>query len=135
MKRCTNVMQSMKSHWNGIWLLKQSIIINIYFNYIKRLLFYYLRYPHDIRMKYCGFGCQDSCGYPRIRIRMRSSDTPLVYYNSWSYCIKQVISRNFCTTALHINPHLQYLKIILSHTYFIHCSLKTDILNKHNHKI
>ena len=27
-------------------------------------------------MKYCGFGCQNSCGYPRMRIR--SSDTPLV---------------------------------------------------------
>ena len=27
-------------------------------------------------MKYCGFGCQKSCGYPRMRIR--SSDTPLV---------------------------------------------------------
>ena len=27
-------------------------------------------------MKYCGFGCQNSCGYPRIR--MRSSDTPLL---------------------------------------------------------
>ena len=44
---------------------------------MKRLFFYYLRYPHDIRMKYCGCGsgcgCQNSCGYPRIR----SSDTPL----------------------------------------------------------
>ena len=33
-------------------------------------------------MKYCGCGygcgCQNSCGYPRMRIRMRSSDTPLV---------------------------------------------------------
>ena len=31
-------------------------------------------------MKYCGFGCgcQNSRGYPRMRIRMRSSDTPLV---------------------------------------------------------
>ena len=50
---------------------------------MKRLFFYYLRYPHDIRMKYCGCGwgcgCQNSCGYPRMRIRMRSSDTPLVY--------------------------------------------------------
>ena len=49
---------------------------------MKRLFFYYLRYPHDIRMKYCGCGwgcgCQNSCGYPRMRIRMRSSDTPLV---------------------------------------------------------
>ena len=40
-----------------------------------------MRYPHDIRMKYCGCGygcgCQNSCGYPRMRIRMRSSDTPL----------------------------------------------------------
>ena len=29
-------------------------------------------------MKYCGcgYGCQNSCGYPRIR--MRSSDTPLI---------------------------------------------------------
>ena len=35
-----------------------------------------MRYPHDIRIKYCGFGCQNSCGYPRIR--MRSSDTPLL---------------------------------------------------------
>ena len=47
---------------------------------MKRLFFYYLRYPHDIRMKYCGCGwgcgCQNSCGYPRMRIR--SSDTPLV---------------------------------------------------------
>ena len=77
MKRCTNVMQCMKSHWRGIWLLKPSIIINILFNYIKRLFFYYLRYLHDIRMKFCGFGCwcQNSCGYPR---RMRSSDTPLI---------------------------------------------------------
>ena len=68
----------MKSHWHGIWLLKQSIIINIWFNYMKRLFFYYSRYPHDIRMKYCGWGCgcQNSCGYPRIR--MRSSDTPLI---------------------------------------------------------
>ena len=33
---------------------------------------------HYIRMKYCGFGCQNSCGYPR-RIRMRSSDTPLPF--------------------------------------------------------
>ena len=40
---------------------------------MKRLFFYYLRYPHDIRMKYCG--CQNSCGYPR----MRGSDTPLVF--------------------------------------------------------
>ena len=48
---------------------------------MKRLFFYYLRYPHDIRMKYCGCGwgcgCPNSCGYPRMRIRMRSSDTPL----------------------------------------------------------
>ena len=33
-------------------------------------------------MKYCGCGygcgCQNSCGYPRMRIRMRSSDTPLM---------------------------------------------------------
>ena len=62
-----------------------SIIINILFNYIKRLFFYYLRYPHDIRMKYCGCGygcgCQNSCGYPRMRIRMRSSDTPLIEIN------------------------------------------------------
>ena len=70
-------MQSMKSHRHGISLLRQSIIMNIQFNYIKRLFFYYLRYPHDIRMKYCGFGCQNSCGYPRVRIR--SSDTPLVF--------------------------------------------------------
>ena len=35
-----------------------------------------MRYPHDIRMKYCGFGCgcQNSCGY----LRMRSSDTLLI---------------------------------------------------------
>ena len=36
----------------------------------------------DIRMKHCGFGCgrgcQNSCGYPRMRIRTRSSDTPLL---------------------------------------------------------
>ena len=64
------------------WNLITSIIINIDFNYIKRLFFYYLRYPHDIRMKYCGCGygcgCQNSCGYPPMRIRMRSSDTPLI---------------------------------------------------------
>ena len=87
MKRCTNVMQSMKSHWHGIWLLKQSIIINIWFNYMKRLFFYYSRYPHDIRMKYCGCGwgcgCQNSCGYPRMRIRMRSSDTPLIFMSKY----------------------------------------------------
>ena len=36
LKRCTNVTQSMKSHWHGIWSLKQS----------------------DIRMAFCG--CQNS---------------------------------------------------------------------------
>ena len=37
-------------------------------------------------MKYCGCGwgcgCQNSCGYPRMRIRMRSSDTPLLITHS-----------------------------------------------------
>ena len=77
----------MKSHWHIIWLLKQSIIINIQFNCIKSLFFYYLRYPHDIRMKYCGFGCgygcQNSCGYPRIR--MLSSDIPLLDTSSYPW--------------------------------------------------
>ena len=67
-KDVQKVMQSMKSNWRGIWLLKPSIIINIWFNYIKRLFFYYLRYLHDIRMQFCGFGCgcQNPCGYSRI---------------------------------------------------------------------
>ena len=53
----------------------------------------------DIRMKYCGFGCQNSCGYPRMRIRMRSSDTPLLF----SVCGQ--ISSYTCQIYLSL-PHL-----------------------------
>ena len=66
-----------------ITLTRNLITSSYYYKYIfnltiKKIFFYYLRYPHDIRMKYCGCGCQNSCGYPRMRIRMRSSDTPLI---------------------------------------------------------
>ena len=57
-----------------------------------------MRYPHDIRMKYCGCGygcgCQNSCGYPRMRIRMRSSDTPLIYIYLM-YCIFYLFEGNW----------------------------------------
>ena len=57
------------------WNLISSIIINIYFNYIKRLFFYYLRYPHDIRIADADTdadvkihadirGCGSGCGAP-----------------------------------------------------------------------
>ena len=75
--------------------LINSIIINIQFNYIERLFFYYLRYPHDIRMKYCGYGwgCQNSCRYPRIR--MRSSDTPLPKTTKNITAIDQKIAKKY----------------------------------------
>ena len=101
---------------------------------MKRLFFYYLRYPHDIRMKYYGFGCgcQNSCGYPRMRIRMRSSDTPLVL-NILAY------SRpfKFLTDCFHfismslIMVSLSHLKCIksLTNNFFIYRSfMQGDIV-------
>ena len=106
--------------WNHIdtnLITKQSIIINILFNYIKRLFFYYLRYPHDIRMKYCGFGCgrgcQNSCGYLRMRIRMRSSDTPLIIiiHNNHIMMLMDNISayRRYRKNGFPIRNHLNFV--------------------------
>ena len=60
-------------------------------------------------MKYCGCGygcgCQNSCGYPRMRIRMRSSDTPLVVCHRrqlklYAVCRNSKLDQIFQNTAV-----------------------------------
>ena len=89
-----------------------------YYKYLANLTilndYSFMRYPHDIRMKYCGFGCgygcQNSCGYLRMRIRMRSSDTPLVVSHGLMFLCHKGVNQN-CIQSLGNS----YLFIILKY--------------------
>ena len=63
-------------------------------------------YPHDIRSKYCGCGCQNSSEYPRMQMRMRSSDTPLILNmtkNNKAYFEQSVVQLNTNSVSGNLN--------------------------------
>ena len=81
-------------------------------------------------MKYCecgyGCGCQNSCGYPRMRIRMRSSDTPLVNIT----CEKLKVYIKLPFLGLNSHKMTKDIKTVIS-KYYPQIQLNIALINSH----